>query len=234
MRVLIRVLNFYVETLSLSFTLRTIEHFETSRHIMSAPKKEKAAPAKDKDPGAGAHGSKADGAKSAGGGMKGKIVIGVFVSLVVIAETFVFFFLVPSGEEVAALAETRLIAIAQEIDSKTQQEHTVDEDTIVEFDLGTHGVSFRPAGADKNYKVEFRLFGTLHSSDLEHMQELFLERELRFRYRMMLEIRNASMQELEENQLGLIQRRVLATSTELLGEAILLSVGFADYQVLED
>jgi len=42
------------------------------------------------------------------------------------------------------------------------------------------------------------------------------------------------MQELEENQLGLIQRRVLATSTELLGEAILLSVGFADYQVLED
>lgn len=223
-----------METLSPSFALWTLEHFETSRHIMSAPKKEKAASAKDNDPGSGASGSKAAGAKSAGGGMKGKIVIGVFVSLVVIAETFVFFFLVPSGEEVAALAETRLIAIAQEIDSKTQQDDTVDEDKIVEFDLGTHGVSFRPAGADKNYKVEFRLFGTLHSSDLEHMQELFLERELRFRYRMMLEIRNASMQELEENQLGLIQRRVLATSTELLGEAILLSVGFADYQVLED
>jgi hypothetical protein len=64
---------------------------------MSAPKKEKAASAKDNDPGSGASGSKAAGAKSAGGGMKGKIVIGVFVSLVVIAETFVFFFLVPSG-----------------------------------------------------------------------------------------------------------------------------------------
>ena len=199
---------------------------------MSAPKKEKVAPAKDS--GSKGHGPSPDAAKPSGGGMKGKILIGIFVSLVVIAETFVFFFLVPSGEEVAALAETRLIAIAQEIDSKTQQEHTVDEDTIVEFDMGTHGVSFRPAGSDKNYKVEFRLFGTLHSSDLEHMQALFSERELRFRYRMMLEIRNASMQELEENQLGLIQRRVLATSTELLGEAVLLSVGFADYQVLED
>jgi hypothetical protein len=51
---------------------------------------------------------------------------------------------------------------------------------------------------------------------------------------MLLEIRNASLPELEENQLGLIRRRLLATSTELFGEAILLSVGFHDYQVIED
>ena len=195
---------------------------------MSAPKKEKAAPAKD-----ASHGAPAEGAKPSGGGMMGKILVGAFVSFVIIAETVVFFFMVPSGEEVAALAETRLISIAQEIDSKKQQEHEEEADEIVEFDMGTHGIEFRPAGADQNYKVEFRLFGTLKSSDLEHMKELFAERELRFKYRMMLEIRNASMQELQENQLGLIQRRVLATSTELLGEALLLSVGFAEYQVLE-
>jgi hypothetical protein len=51
---------------------------------------------------------------------------------------------------------------------------------------------------------------------------------------MILEIRNASLQELSENQLGLIQRRILATSTEVLGEPILLSIGFNDYQVIED
>lgn len=198
---------------------------------MSAPSKPKAeTPAKPAHAG-GAHPPEA--AKS-GGGLKGKLLVGAFVSAIVIAETFVFFFMVPSGEEVAALAESRLIAVAQEIDAKKKQESSHEEDSIVEFDLGTYSVSFKPVDADHNYRVEFRLFGTLHGKDLEHLQALFLEREGRFRFRMNLEIRNASLQELEENQLGLIQRRVLATSTELLGEAILLSVGFADYQVLED
>ncbi len=50
----------------------------------------------------------------------------------------------------------------------------------------------------------------------------------------MLEIRNSSINELQENQLGLLQRRILATSTEVFEEAILLSVGFHDYQVIED
>ena len=194
---------------------------------MSAPSKPKAeTPAKP------AHSP--DAKTGGGGGLKGKLLIGAFVSAIVIAETFVFFFMVPSGEEVAALAESRLIAVAQEIDAKKKQESSHEEDSIVEFDLGTYSVSFVPPGADHSYRVEFRLFGTLHGKDQEHLQALFLERQNRFRHRMLLEIRNASLQELEENQLGLIQRRVLATSTELLGEAILLSVGFADYQVLED
>ena len=66
------------------------------------------------------------------------------------------------------------------------------------------------------------------------MKKLFEERQKRFRHRLLLDIRNATLDELNENQLGLIQRRILATSTELLGESILLSVGFQDYQVLEE
>ncbi len=199
---------------------------------MSAPKKEKtAAPAKiSKD------GHAQEAAAPSGGGLKGKLLIGLFVAGVIVSETVVFFLMVPSGEEVAALAESRLIAVAQEIDAKKSQEESHDDsDSIVEFAFGDpFSISFIPSGADQSYRVEFKLFGTLRKADEEHLQALFTERELRFRHRMNLEIRNASLQELQENQLGLIQRRVLATSTELLGEAILLSVGFSDYQVLED
>lgn len=193
---------------------------------MSAKKEKDAAkPAKD------AHGE-AEAPKS-GGGLAGKLLLVAFVCGVIVTETFVFFFLVPSGEEVAALAEQRLIASAQEIDAK-EKEMAHEEDQIVEFDLGTFSVSFVPPGSDRNYRVEFKLFGTLHAKDQEHLQGLFDANQGRFRHRMLLEIRNASMQELEENQLGLIQRRLLATSTELLGEALLLSVGFQEYQVLEE
>ncbi len=193
---------------------------------MSAPKTNKADEHASK-------GKEKEKGPTSGGGLKTKLLMGAFVSTVVVAETFFFFFLVPSGEEVAALAEARLIANAQEIDAK--KEKSSDEgNKIIEFELGTYGVPFAPADSDQTYRVEFRLFGTLHAKDREHLQKIFDERKGRFRHRLMLEIRNTTMQELKENQLGLIQRRILATSTELLGEAILLSVGFEDYQVLEE
>ncbi len=201
---------------------------------MSAPKKTKAeAPAKNAK---NAEKAPAAASTNSGGGLKSKLLVGVFVSGVVIAETVVFFLMVPSGEEVAALAESRLIAVAQEIDAKKLHEDAHDDsDTIVEFPLGdTFNIPFIPTGSDHSYRVQFDLFGTLKRKDLEHLQALYEERKLRFKHRLSLEIRNASLQELQENQLGLLQRRVLATSTELLGEAILLSVGFSAYQVLED
>jgi flagellar basal body-associated protein FliL len=191
---------------------------------MSAKKKEETAKASP------AAGEESAAPKKKGGG---KLLIGVFVSLVIIAETTVFFFLVPSGEEVAALAESRLIEAAE---SKGLIKH--DEDTeefkIVEFDLGAHSAPFIPTGSDRTHRVEFRLFGTLHQKNEAHLKEIYEEKFHRFRNRINLEIRSASLEELHENQLGLLQRRILATSNELLGEAILLSVGFSDYQVIEE
>ena len=173
------------------------------------------------------------GDKPAKSGKLGKLAIGGFLAAVVVAETMVFFLMVPSGDEVAALAEARLIQQA-DIDHMMQHHHEDDEQRVVEFDLGSYGVSFIPAGSDRQHRVEFKLFGTLQAKDLDKMKQLFAGREGRFRHQLILEVRNSSIDELLENQLGLIQRRILATSTELLGEAILLSVGFQDYQVIED
>jgi hypothetical protein len=182
------------------------------------------------DPKEGA--KKLDGEKSSSN-LVGKLMIAAFVSIVIIAETLVFFFMVPSGEEVAALAEARLISAAREVDA-SQDEKAEEPEKVVEYDLGTYSVSFVPPGADHNYRVEFRLFATVNAEDKDRLQTLMDERQFRYRHRMILEIRNASLQELSENQLGLIQRRILATSTEVLGEPILLSIGFNDYQVIED
>lgn len=166
--------------------------------------------------------------------MMPKILIGGFITTVVIAETFIFFLMVPSSGDVAALAEARL---AEKLEASLDQDGEAqieDNDTIKEFSLGEHAVAFKPPGTDRNYRVEFRLFGTIRQKDEKRMEELFEERKGRFRHRMMLEIRNATMDELNENQLGLIQRRILATSNEILEEPILLGVGFIDYHVYEE
>ena len=181
---------------------------------------EKAAPAAD-------HASKPS--------MLPKIIVSGFVTFVVIAETFIFFFMVPSGDEVAVLAETRLIRkLEANMHDKGEAVVEEDEDKIVEFRLGEYGVSFVPPGADRTYRVEFRLFGTVKTKDKEHVEKLYNERMGRFRHRMMLEVRNATLSELTENELGLIQRRIFVTSNEILEEPILLGVGFQDYQLTEE
>ncbi len=79
------------------------------------------------------------------------------------------------------------------------------------------------------------LYTEVLAKNLDHLVEMFASMEGRIKNRLMLEIRQTSLQELEENQLGLLQRRLLATVTEMLGkDDLLLNVGFAEYQVLED
>jgi hypothetical protein len=172
--------------------------------------------------------------KAATGSILPKIAVSGFIASVIIVETVLFFFFVPSADDVAALAEANLIKKVQ-ADMEQAGEETVDDvNKAVEFNLGDHSATFTPPGADRTYRVEFRLFGTVKVKDLKHLEELYVERAGRFRHRMMLEMRNATMDELNENQLGLIQRRILATSNEILEEPLLLGVGFQDYQVVEE
>ncbi|MCA9190212.1 MAG: hypothetical protein KDB03_00565 [Planctomycetales bacterium] len=167
-----------------------------------------------------------------------KLIVGVFIAIVVIAEIVIFFVMVPSADDVAALAEARLIGKVEASMTKDNEE-LVEEDpnSLEEFPLEEYGLSFVPPGQDRSYRVEFRLFGVVRKKDLERIEKLYGERKNRFRDRMLTEIRNATRDELYENQLGLIKRRILAISNEVLevdGEPILVGIGFPDYQVFEE
>jgi len=158
-----------------------------------------------------------------------KLFVSGLVESVIVAETFL-------TDDVAALAEARLIDKVEKKMEKTGEEKINDPEAIKEFALGTYGIVFTPPGSDRNYRVEFRLFGTVKDKNEKELERLYAERQGRFHHRMMLEVRNATMDELSENQLGLIQRRILATSNDILGadDPILLGVGFNDYQLIEE
>lgn len=163
-----------------------------------------------------------------------KLMIGGFIGLIVVLETLIFFFLVPSADDVAALAESRL---AERLEARLQSnnEETLDDSkSVVEVKLGEFGLSFTPAGSDLAYRVEFDLRGTVKKEERARLEQLLSQREGRFRHRLMLDMRNATLDELKESQLGLIQRRILATSNEVFEEPILLSAVFFSYQLYED
>jgi flagellar basal body-associated protein FliL len=164
------------------------------------------------------------------GGGRGLII--AFVSVVVLMETGMFFFLVPSADEVSALAEAKLIKSVQEGEEAAEQ-LALDENIVKEFDLGMYGETFSPNHTERTYRVEIDLFGTCRKKDMEKMQAEFGEKQGRLRHEIRMKIRNSDLSELEENNLGLLQRRILTTCNHLLEDDLLLSIGFKSYQLIE-
>jgi len=160
------------------------------------------------------------------------ILIG-FISVIMLLETALFFFLVPSAEEVSALAEARLVRDLQ-ANEKDATQAMSDENQPKEFDLGSFGETFRPIDSENKFRVEFRLFGLVRTKDYARMEAEFKAKEGRLRHAIRAKVRNSELSELEENQLGLLQRRLLATCNHLLESELLVSIGFADYQLFAE
>lgn len=169
-------------------------------------------------------------APTSGGGGRGLII--AFVAIVVLLETGMFFFLVPSADEVSALAEAKLIKSVQE-GEEAAEEQASDENSVREFKLGLYGETFSPIDTERSYRVEIDLYGLVRKKNLDKMQSEFGNKEGRLRHAIRMKIRNSALEELNENNLGLLERRILTTCNHLLEDDLLLGVGFKSYQLIE-
>ena len=164
------------------------------------------------------------------GGGRGLII--AFVTVVILMETGMFFFLVPSADEVSALAEAKLIKSVQEGDTAAEEQAN-DENVVREFQLGMYGETFSPIDTERNYRVEIDLYGLIRKKNFDMMQAEFSQKEGRLRHAIRMKIRISALEELNENNLGLLERRILTTCNHLLEDDLLLGVGFKSYQLIE-
>ncbi len=175
----------------------------------------------------------ADDSAQAAPAKSGKMMIIAFVGVVVLVETAMFFFLVPSAEDVSALAEARLLKSIQQGEQAAEQV-TLDENIPEEFQMGMFGETFSPIDSDRSFRVEIRLYGLVRKKDAEKLKKEFDTKQGRLRHAIRMKIRNSELAELQDNQLGLLERRILTQCNHLLDEDLLLGIGFNDYQLIED
>lgn len=162
----------------------------------------------------------------------GRFLIIAFVGIVILLETAMFFFLVPSAEQVSALAEAQLIKSVQEGEVAAEEQASSDNE-VKEFKLGLFGETFSPIDTERSYRVELDLYGLVRKKSQEKMEAEFAEKEGRLRHEIRKKIRNSELKELNENNLGLLERRILTTCNHLLEEDLLLGIGFKSYQLIE-
>jgi hypothetical protein len=156
------------------------------------------------------------------------LVIAGFVGAVILAECLAAYFLIPSSAQLEASAKARAEE-KQKDDEHHGEDHGESNGNSVEVELGKYNITVHRPASDVTLRVSFILIGTVDEHEREAFDILFEKNQHRLRDKIIFEIRNCELSDLTDPGLGLIKRRILAKSNELLGKPILQSVVFSEF-----
>jgi flagellar FliL protein len=169
----------------------------------------------------------------ASGGLKGKLIIAGFMGSVVMVECALAYFLIPTADQVAALAEHNLQKKLPASLSEGHDEHGENSAKTIEIDLGEYSITITQPNSPTAIRVDFHLVGTALEEESKDVQSAFDNSVHRFRDMVISEIRHLENNDLADPGLGLIKRRILEKSNALFGKPILKSVVFPDFSYIE-
>lgn len=160
----------------------------------------------------------------------GKIVIFLFVLAVIGSECLIAYLLIPSADEVARRAEARM---TEKIQKQINPTGGGNESTTVEVDLGDYSITYHQPETNTTLRIDFKLYGVVSEADQQELKTRWERAKHRFRDQVIFEVRNADINDLSDPSLGLIKRRILEKSNQLLGRPILQAVVFSDFSFVE-
>ena len=108
-----------------------------------------------------------------------------------------------------------------------------DPDEQVEVVLGDFSVTtFQPA-TNTTLRVEFNLYGTVNAKDQKEFLAALEENQHRFRDQVLKIVRSAEITDLTDAGLGLVKRKILEQTKQLIGKPLLRSIIFSDFSFVE-
>ena len=177
-----------------------------------------------------------EGTKSGGSSILRFIIAGMFLAVIIGVECAVAFWVFPSAEDVAALAQAQQAVKGDPIHSITpepDEEELLDTKQRLEINLGEFAVTAYQPLSNTTIRIDFQLYGIVLAEDGDLVMQLMDEHKHRFREQVLVILRSAEMTDLTDAGLGLIKRKILEKTNRVLGRAILQEVIFSDFSFVE-
>ena len=166
--------------------------------------------------------------------LKQRIILVSFIAVVILTECLLAYLFVPSGGQIAAVAEARYVEeLANAVDQPEEPVVVSDTLAVTEVELGNYSITSLQPSSNVTLRIDFTLFGTVSTSDKSEFERRFANIEHRLRDQVIVEVRNSDMTDLRDAGLGLIRRRILEKSNALFGRPLLKSVVFSDFSFVE-
>lgn len=161
-------------------------------------------------------------------------MIAGFMGGVVMVECALAYFLIPSADQVAALAEQNIQKkLPPMLSPNPEDGQEGSRKPIIEIELGEYSVTVSQPNSPTALRIDFHLVGTANEAEYNEVKALFDKHVHRFRDMVISEIRHLETTDLADPDLGLIKRRILEKSNALFGKPILKSVVFPDFSYIE-
>ncbi|HAN96447.1 MAG TPA: hypothetical protein DCQ98_02980 [Planctomycetaceae bacterium] len=161
--------------------------------------------------------------------MIGKLLIGGVVLIVLALEIGVALMLTPSPKEVADQVRSQIEAETKTESSDTDLVPDADSGPQIEVELGEFNITVHQQASESSYTIACKVIGTVAEKDKDEVTALKEKNQARLRERIMIEFRNADIQDLTDSELGLIKRRILEKTNALFGKPLLTSVLLPDF-----
>lgn len=167
--------------------------------------------------------------------MKAKVQILAGILVLVLLECVVAYLIIPSPQDVIRAAEVQ----AQEgqtdsvVAKQDLQPLSADEETV-EVDLGKpFGITaYRPL-SESTMRIDFHLYATIRASDEADFKASIEKNENRFREQVIVTVRSSDEGELTDPSLGLLKRKILEKTNNILGKPMVHSIVFSEFSFVE-
>jgi hypothetical protein len=153
---------------------------------------------------------------------------------VMLVECAIAYLMIPTPDQVAAVAEARLAERMRETADSIGEAPAIsaeEEVPHVEVNLGDYSITY-PNGSTM-LRIDVSLAGTVLEEDKFEFEQTFKEREKRYSQMVNIEFRSSELADIYSDNLDLIRRRILEKSNALFGKRLLRDVLISQYTILE-
>ncbi|MBL8828297.1 MAG: hypothetical protein JNM18_15050 [Planctomycetaceae bacterium] len=174
-------------------------------------------------------------AEAAPPSLMAKLKIPLLILGIVVVEFVVVYLFFPSSQPPAPQPEKEAAKELPPEPVKEPEEEPVADASKAdkEVDLGEFSVSAHQAASNVTYRVDFHLYGTIPADKDEEYTKLMETKGKRVREQVLVTVRSSELADLTDAGLGLIKRRILATTNKILGKPLMQSVVFTDFRFNE-
>ena len=163
----------------------------------------------------------------------GKFLIVGIIAAVILIETGLAFYLIPDSKTVTAqFRENIKKELIDEFDGDEDLlgEKGNEEDVeIIEKDLGKYDITIHDSKSGTTYAVDCMVVCTIDKDDDKTFVEMYKDNQYRVREQIMIQFREANIEDLAEKQLGLIKKKISKNINNLFDGKMLREVHLPEF-----
>jgi hypothetical protein len=163
----------------------------------------------------------------------GKFLIVGIIAAVILIETGLAFYLIPDSKTVTAqFRENIKKELIDEFDGDEDLlgEKGNEEDVeIIEKDLGKYDITIHDSKSGTTYAVDCMVVCTIDKDDDKTFVKMYKDNQYRVREQIMIQFREANIEDLAEKQLGLIKKKISKNINNLFDGKMLREVHLPEF-----